>query len=759
MRAGRVHAVRKKKEEAAKAGSKLAATTAWAEKEKKRAEAKADAELAAQINKDENQLDNERLKPPRMLRWKNYRDIHGLAIFLTFLILAIMYIQYAQTSTKPAELACADEPCLKNQSGLDYVELRSEVYKDPNALIQIEDFHPEHPEELLCHACLSKCRSEGTCISNCTDATQECYDTNQRCLDLTTTSNACPTQFDGRPQDTSCTDATSMAACVDRCQTVMQHKGVDCNEDIFRTTKEEGCYYLNSQRCQEDQKRSRSKLVDCHNATSCFYEIKDSDPCIPPKISMEEDFCKFYMDLNNCHFFSPAEHYNRSWVDIECSHFRQTAYHQIVREELYWVYVEIAVFAMVLSLVSTCLFMTCPQHISVMVHGGLQAVLFAAIVTSGIYDYRFIFLWVFLMMLHGLFMLFTLTHGDPAAQMLDVAIDILHVYKNLVLLGLVETFCKVTLFCGWIWLYITINGRKGGFVDFIIFMLLLWFGQMIRYANFVTTAGVTATWYFRHRPPAPIWRALRRAVTTSLGSVCIGATVMSVIKGLIITFAFLRSQGPIFNALCSICLGSVDLLARKFNNYGFARVAIYGTPFRTSSKAAFRQLKAAGIYRMTEDKTVSGLCVFASFFTGMICMGVGYLLVKLEVHDELDVDALEMRVLICLPCFCIGFISGLVTLDQAEAIVVTFYVCFAEEPHLLNSHEPELYADLMQQWYEANLDVEEEVDENAVANLDESDTDSEELNFQKQRVQMDASVQMRREEGDEGDRPLAITAA
>ena len=62
--------------------------------------------------------------------------------------------------------------------------------------------------------------------------------------------------------------------------------------------------------------------------------------------------------------------------------------------------------------------------------------------------------------------------------MIDTSIDILHIYKNLVCLGLLETLSKLVLFCGWVWLYITVNGRKGGFVDLLLFCTLIWFGQV-----------------------------------------------------------------------------------------------------------------------------------------------------------------------------------------------------------------------------------------------------------------------------------------
>jgi hypothetical protein len=35
---------------------------------------------------------------------------------------------------------------------------------------------------------------------------------------------------------------------------------------------------------------------------------------------------------------------------------------------------------------------------------------------------------------------------------------------------------------------------------------------------------------------------------------------------------------------------------------------------------------------------------------------------------------------------------------QVEAVVMTFYVCFSENPAVLATHERELYEDLVQQW-------------------------------------------------------------
>jgi hypothetical protein len=78
--------------------------------------------------------------------------------------------------------------------------------------------------------------------------------------------------------------------------------------------------------------------------------------------------------------------------------------------------------------------------------------------------------------------------------MIKLAVDMMYAYPNLVWAGLLEVGLKTLLFVGWIYLYVTVNGRLGPFFDFVLFLILLWFSQLVRYANFVTTSGVTATW-------------------------------------------------------------------------------------------------------------------------------------------------------------------------------------------------------------------------------------------------------------------------
>ena len=78
----------------------------------------------------------------------------------------------------------------------------------------------------------------------------------------------------------------------------------------------------------------------------------------------------------------------------------------------------------------------------------------------------------------------------------------------------------------------------------------------------------------------PGLRALKRATTTSFGSVCVGATFMTAVKALKVITGYLRATPVI--ALSSVgagCFMVVDALLQYANVYGFSHVAIYGTRY------------------------------------------------------------------------------------------------------------------------------------------------------------------------------------
>src|SRR5206468_3847559 len=62
-----------------------------------------------------------------------------------------------------------------------------------------------------------------------------------------------------------------------------------------------------------------------------------------------------------------------------------------------------------------------------------------------------------------------------------------------------------------------------------------WTAFVIKYSVHVSVSGVAATWYFQtglnvFTPPHPVLNSVKRALTTSFGSICLGSLILAAIR-------------------------------------------------------------------------------------------------------------------------------------------------------------------------------------------------------------------------------------
>jgi hypothetical protein len=114
--------------------------------------------------------------------------------------------------------------------------------------------------------------------------------------------------------------------------------------------------------------------------------------------------------------------------------------------------------------------------------------------------------------------------------------------------------------------------QSNGTFYFAVFSLLVslyWGGQVFKNIVHVTVAGTFATWYFlpAHQMPAnPTAGALKRACTTSFGSICLGSLLVAVVQALKQLVHQMRRSNNGFAAACGECLiGCLENLIRYFN--------------------------------------------------------------------------------------------------------------------------------------------------------------------------------------------------
>lgn len=107
------------------------------------------------------------------------------------------------------------------------------------------------------------------------------------------------------------------------------------------------------------------------------------------------------------------------------------------------------------------------------------------------------------------------------------------------------------------------NARLNLAMVFLVFSYY-WTSQVISYVAYVTLAGIYASVYF-NTGPHPSLPSLKRAMTTSLGSICFGSLLIALVEFLRYLIAVAR--GSTDNPILGVFLCIVDCLIGCFQGF------------------------------------------------------------------------------------------------------------------------------------------------------------------------------------------------
>eukprot|EP01062_Namystynia_karyoxenos_P063604 TRINITY_DN56404_c0_g1_i1.p1 TRINITY_DN56404_c0_g1~~TRINITY_DN56404_c0_g1_i1.p1 ORF type:complete len:560 (+),score=155.06 TRINITY_DN56404_c0_g1_i1:93-1772(+) len=232
----------------------------------------------------------------------------------------------------------------------------------------------------------------------------------------------------------------------------------------------------------------------------------------------------------------------------------------------------------------------------------------------------------------------------------------------------------------------THEGNVG--VALLLLFFLFWTFQVVAGIVHVTACGVAATWFFfsgTQMPRNPTAKSLKRASTTSLGSICFGSLIVAILK--LIKFLVQMMNDDRNGALRCIILcilNCLDSIMRYFNKWAFAQCAIYGKSYCEAAQATFRMMKDGTVWEgVIADCLVDpalGLC-------NLMCAGAVGLIVYLAASN----------VVLALVCALITVMICQVMLGTVDSCIIAIFVCFAEAKDALQASQPQLYAGLMAQ--------------------------------------------------------------
>ncbi|KAM3579876.1 hypothetical protein VKS41_007601 [Umbelopsis sp. WA50703] len=249
---------------------------------------------------------------------------------------------------------------------------------------------------------------------------------------------------------------------------------------------------------------------------------------------------------------------------------------------------------------------------------------------------------------------------EQTLTVFELACDVLRanpeaVLLSVVLMGVFVAFSSIWIvFFSRLWLIghsITPSNPTGmqWVVDNNVYLLAsfyiffyLWTSSLLINIQRFSLAGVTAQWYFHRHEPVdavtanPSKAALARASTTSLGTVALGALLLSIVQFLqFVSFQVqkrLKASNIIFGAILG-CLKFIELIVGAINNDTIILSGITGESFLASARSVtkvFRRNMLSGVLEGLLTRMILNISsLMVSLFSGFAT----YVFVSRSLHS------------------------------------------------------------------------------------------------------------------------------
>ncbi len=249
---------------------------------------------------------------------------------------------------------------------------------------------------------------------------------------------------------------------------------------------------------------------------------------------------------------------------------------------------------------------------------------------------------------------------------------------------------------------------KMGIVSFLLLLSFYWGMQVWRNVLHVTIAGTVGTWWRHARAASPTAGALKRAMTTSFGTIALGSLIIAFIQTLkaMARNAKRRSSGGSHAgfAILQCCLGCIERLAEYFTSYAFVMAALYGGTFYQSATRVMTLFKDRGFTAIINDSIIDTALGFGLLLVAILNAGIGVLFGYALHSSAGDVRTLFMAVGGILGAlFGVGMCS--IVTSVIHSSVQTVFVCWAEAPSALAESHPDHFANLLDAWMERYPDI------------------------------------------------------
>jgi hypothetical protein len=240
------------------------------------------------------------------------------------------------------------------------------------------------------------------------------------------------------------------------------------------------------------------------------------------------------------------------------------------------------------------------------------------------------------------------------------------------------------------------KASAGNYVAYFFLLISFYWGlQVFKNIGHVTVSGTVATFWYNSESKGATGSSLKRATTTSFGSICFGSLLVAILQALRALAESQREEGSFLGCICECILGCLQSLMEYFNRWAFVYVGIYGYKFTQAGKAVIELFHTRGFDAIINDDLIGNVLSFAALGIGLICAGIGGIIGEATDIVEFENSTIFLAVL----GFLVGIGVSITPLAVIDSSVATIFVCFAEDPAAFMQSHPDLYNPLITEWH------------------------------------------------------------
>ncbi|KAI8393976.1 plasma-membrane choline transporter-domain-containing protein [Radiomyces spectabilis] len=239
---------------------------------------------------------------------------------------------------------------------------------------------------------------------------------------------------------------------------------------------------------------------------------------------------------------------------------------------------------------------------------------------------------------------------NKTIAVIELACDVLRYNPGIILVSLILMVIFIIFTVIWVVLFnrLWLMGHANGtiwvvdnnvycFATFFIFMYL-WTAALLINAQRFALASITAQWYFHSSNKDKAWQsALIRACTTSLGTLALGALILSIVQMAQLACRYMakyvRKSRPLASII-SVLLSFIEALVNQINHYTISFAGITSESFCSSARSGTKIFRRNLISGLLGD-LITKLVLYIGALVISLCSGFAtYIYATHRLHSS-----------------------------------------------------------------------------------------------------------------------------